>query len=297
MAFKVPFNERPLHVTSDAVRRFLSSFSIEVMPRTAARIPDFREILPADTRVYIAHVEGTSFDDMVATAKRLVSEGFAAMPHIPARMIADETELRHRVRRYHEEAGVDEALVLAGGPARLVGKLHSSMQLLDTGIFEEFRFKRLHVAGHPEGNRDIDKDGSTRLVDEALLWKQDYARQSSAEMAIVTQFVFDARPVIAWAERLALMNVTLPIHVGIAGPAKLQTLLKFAITCGIGASANILQKRARDMSKLFLPFQPDDLVKELAAHRAAHPDSQIQSAHFFPLGGIQASTDWIRRQI
>ena len=74
---------------------------------------------------------------------------------------------------------------------------------------------------------------------EALRWKQKFAETTDAEMALATQFCFEAAPVIAWAERLKSEGIRLPIHIGIAGPAKLQTLLKFPIACGLGTDGLI----------------------------------------------------------
>jgi methylenetetrahydrofolate reductase (NADPH) len=269
--------------------RLMDGFSIEVMPRTAAKIADFRPLLPQGTRIYIAHLEGTPIDDMIATARRLRAEGFAVMPHFPARIISGPDELNHWITRYRLEADVTEALVLAGGPKTPVGAFDSSMQLLETGYFEAAGFDRLHVAGHPEGNRDIDPDGGTSAVDQALLWKQDYAARSGTKMAIVTQFAFEAAGVLAWERHLRALGVTLPVHLGVAGPAKLQTLLKFAIACGVGPSLSVLQKRARDVTKLLMPFEPDTLLADLAAGIAQDPDSLIAQIHLFPLGGIEAS--------
>ena len=274
------------------VEALLQGYSIEVMPRTAAKVEDFRALLPAGTRVYIAHIEGTPIAEMVATAARLARDGFQVMPHFPARLIPDRATLAEWIARYQGEAGVDQALVLAGGLARPVGAFDSSMQLLETGLFDRAGFRRLHVAGHPEGNRDIDPDGGNREVDAALAWKQRFAERSDAEFAIATQFAFDAEPVIAWAERLRAAGIGLPIHVGIAGPAKLQTLIKFAIACGVGPSLKVLQKRAMDVSKLMLPYEPTDVIAALAAHKAAHPDTNITNVHFFPLGGIAANARW-----
>ena len=59
-----------------------------------------------------------------------------------------------------------QALLLAGGVATPAGDFDNSMQLMETGLFDGF--DRLHVAGHPEGNRDIDPDGSDRMVMAAL---------------------------------------------------------------------------------------------------------------------------------
>ncbi|NRB01154.1 MAG: methylenetetrahydrofolate reductase, partial [Rhodobacteraceae bacterium] len=258
----------------------------------AAKIEDFRAILPLGTRVYIAHIEGTPIEDMVDTAKRIAAEGFDVMPHFPARIIADEATLRDWVARYQGEAGIRQALLLAGGVATPVGDFHSSMQLLETGVFDEAGFDRLHVAGHPEGNRDIDPDGSTKNVDDALRWKQAFFERTDAQMAIATQFAFEAKPVIAWADALRDAGITIPIHIGIAGPAKLQTLIKFAIACGVGPSLKVLQKRAMDVTKLLLPYEPVEFVAELAAHKASHPDFNIESVHIFPLGGIKTSASW-----
>lgn len=276
------------------MQKFLQGFSIEVMPRTAEKVEDFRAILPKGTRVYIAHIEGTPIEDMVATARRLSGEGFEVMPHFPARIIKDQATLGDWISRYQGEAGVDQALMLAGGVAKPHGDFDSSMQLLETGLFDKADFKRLHVAGHPEGNKDIDPSGGTANVDAALQWKTDFNNRTDAEMAIVTQFAFESAPVIEWANGLAEAGVDLPIHIGIAGPAKLQTMIKFAVACGVGPSLRVLQRRAKDVTKLVLPFEPDDVVGELAAHKAANPDFGITQVHFFPLGGIKTNAEWAR---
>ncbi|MBV2361031.1 methylenetetrahydrofolate reductase [Thalassococcus sp. CAU 1522] len=275
-----------------ALEAFLQGYSIEVMPRTAEKVEDFRALLPEGTRVYIAHIEGTPIEDMVATARRLSADGYPVMPHFPARIIKDKATLADWIARYQGEAGVEQALLLAGGVEKPHGDFHSSMQLLETGLFDQAGFKRLHVAGHPEGNRDIDPKGGDKTVMEALRWKQAFSERTDAQMALATQFAFDAGPIIAWADRLRSEGITLPIHIGIAGPAKLQTLIKFAIACGVGPSLKVLQKRAMDVSKLLMPYEPTEVLTRLAAHKAAHPDFNIERVHFFPLGGIKTNAQW-----
>ena len=222
----------------------LSGYSIEVMPRTAAKVEDFRALLPEGTRVYIAHIEGTPIDEMVATAKRLAADGFPVMPHFPARIIKDKATLADWIKRYQGEAGVDQALLLAGGVAQPHGAFDSSMQLMETGLFDAHGFKRLHVAGHPEGNRDIDPDGGDRAVMEALRWKQAFAERTDAEMAMATQFAFEAGPILDWADRLKAEGIALPIHLGIAGPAKLQTLISRIRTTSAVVSSSVRAQRA-----------------------------------------------------
>ncbi len=280
------------HVVDPKVSGFLNDFSIEVMPRTAEKVEDFRAILPPRTRVYVAHIEGTPIEDMVATAKRLAADGFQVMPHFPARIIADEATLTDWIARYQGEADVAQALLLAGGVTKPYGTFDSSMQLLETGAFDKAGFTRLHVAGHPEGNRDIDPQGGMTNVEAALKWKNDFTNRTDADMAIVTQFAFEAGPIIDWANEVQRSGIDLPIHIGIAGPAKLQTLIKFAIACGVGPSLKVLQKRAMDVTKLVLPYEPDDIVTALAHHKAANPDFAISQLHLFPLGGIKTSAKW-----
>ncbi|WP_176249991.1 methylenetetrahydrofolate reductase [Sulfitobacter sp. HGT1] len=274
------------------VEAFLQDYSIEVMPRTAEKVENFRDLLPAGTRVYIAHIEGTPIEDMVATAARLNADGFKVMPHMPARIIKDKATLENWIAMYQGEADVKQALLLAGGVTTPHGDFSDSMQLMDTGLFDKHGFERLHIAGHPEGNRDIDTDGGRLRVDDALRWKQGFSERTDAKMAIATQFAFDAQPIIEWADSLKHAGIDLPIHIGIAGPAKLQTLIKFAIACGVGPSLKVLQKRAMDVTKLLLPYEPTDVITQLAAQKAANPDFNVTHVHFFPLGGIKANANW-----
>ena len=102
-------------------------------------------------------------------------------------------------------------------------------------------------------------------------------------MAIATQFCFDSDAIIQWANSLIEMNIDIPIHIGIAGPAKLQTLIRYSIECGVGASMKILQKRAKDITKLLLPYEPNEVINGLAIHKSKNPNFNIEKVHFFPL--------------
>jgi methylenetetrahydrofolate reductase (NADPH) len=216
------------------------------------------------------------------------------MPHIPARIIKDKNMLTEWLSMYQNEANVSEALLLAGGSSQPLGEFDSSMQLIETGEFDRLGFKRLHVAGHPEGSKDIDPDGGKKNTSGALSWKQEFSKRTDAKMAIATQFCFDANTVISWAENLKKDGIDIPIHIGIAGPAKLQTLLKFSIQCGIGPSMKVLTKRAKDITKLLLPYKPTEILEGLAAYKLKDPDLNIEQVHFFPIGGVKQTADFAR---
>lgn len=280
-------------MSNEAIKNFLDGFSIEVTPRAAAKIDNFAELIPKGTLIYIAHIEGTPIEEMVATAKKINEQGFSPMPHFPARIIKDKNVLQDWISKYQNEANVKNGLLIAGGANKPYGEYDSSIQLIESELFDKADFQNLHIAGHPEGSMDIDPDGSTKNVDQALSWKNEFSKRTDAKMAITTQFSFDADSVITWANNVKESGIDIPIHIGIAGPAKLQTLLRYSIECGVGASIKIIQKRAMDLTKLLLPYKPTNIITELATHKANNPSFNIEKVHFFPLGGIKQVSDFV----
>ena len=281
-------------MSSEAIKKFLDGFSVEVTPKAASKIENFEDYIPSGTLVYVAHIEGTPIEEMVETAKKINDQGFCAMPHFPARIIKDKNVLEDWISRYKNEANVSNALLIAGGANKPYGEYDSSIQLIESELFDKADFNNLHIAGHPEGSMDIDPDGSTTNVDQALSWKNEFSKRTDANMAITTQFSFDANSVISWANNIKEAGIDIPVHIGIAGPAKLQTLLRYSIECGVGASIKIIQKRAKDLTKLLLPYKPTNIITELASYKANNPSFNIEKVHFFPLGGIKQVSDFVK---
>ena len=281
-------------MSKNLLKNFLNNFSIEVTPRAVAKIENLSELIPSGTLVYIAHIEGTPIEEMVKTAKKINQQGYATMPHFPARIIKDKKTLKDWISKYQNEANVKGALLLGGGVNKPYGEYDSSIQLIESELFDLAGFEKLYIAGHPEGNKDIDPDGSTKNIDQALLWKNEYKNRTDIDMAITTQFCFDSKTVINWANDIKNKGVDIPIHIGIAGPAKLQTLLRYSIECGVGASIKILQKRALDLTKLLLPYKPTKILDELAIYKFNNPDFNIEKVHFFPLGGVKQVSKFVQ---
>jgi len=281
-------------MSNEVVKNFLDGFSLEVTPRAASKIDNFADLIPKDTLIYIAHIEGTPIEDMTSTAKKINEQGFQPMPHFPARIIKDKNVLQDWISRYQNEADVKNALLIAGGANKPYGDYDSSIQLIESELFDKANFQNLHIAGHPEGSADIDPDGTTKNVDEALSWKNEFSKRTDASMAVTTQFSFDSKTVIDWANKIKQSGIDIPIHIGIAGPAKLQTLLRYSLECGVGASIKIIQKRALDLTKLLLPYKPTTIISELANFKADNPDFNIEKVHFFPLGGVKQVSDFVK---
>ena len=54
------------------------------------------------------------------------------------------------------------------------------------------------------------------------------ARQADLEVSLVTQFGFEATPILRWIAAQRAVGIDCPVHVGVAGPANVATLAKFA---------------------------------------------------------------------
>ena len=218
-------------MAKEHISKFLNDFSIEVTPNAAKKIDKFSDHLTPGTLIYVAHIEGTPIEETVETAKKISDQGFIPMPHFPARIIKNKEVLKDWIARYQNEAGVENALLIAGGANKPYGDFDSSIQLIESGLFDQAGFKNLHIAGHPEGNIDIDPNGSSKNVDEALSWKNEFSKRTDVSMTITTQFCFDSSSVIEWAKNVKTSGLIIAVDIGIAGPAKLQTLLRYCIEC------------------------------------------------------------------
>ncbi len=228
------------------IAEFMTGFTAETTPGSAAKIADYREHLRPGTVVYITFLAGSNFDDTIAVAKRLKGEGFVPVPHFAVRSIPDAAFLDDKLARLSEEAGLEQVLLIGGAVDEPAGDFSDTMQLLETGLFDRHGIRKFGVPGHPEGSPDI----SDLAIAKALAWKNDFAERSGAELYVVTQFCFEAEPVIAWDRRIQAEGNRLPITIGMPGLATIKTLLAHAKACGIGPSMRFLTRQTRNVAKL-----------------------------------------------
>ena len=159
------------------IAAFMTGFTAEITPGSAAKTPDYREHMRPGTVVYITFLPGSDFDDTIAAATRLEGEGFLPVPHFAARSIPDAAFLEDKLARLAGEVGLERVLVIGGAVDQPAGDFSDTMQLLETGLFDKHGIRKFGVAGHPEGSPDI----SDEAIAEALRWKNDFAERSGAE--------------------------------------------------------------------------------------------------------------------
>jgi methylenetetrahydrofolate reductase (NADPH) len=273
------------------VRDLVTGYSIETTVREAARIERFGDSLRPGTRVYIAHVPGTDWQETVTLATRLRHEQMEPVPHIVARRITGAAQLDDVLKKLVGEAGVKQVLAVAGDIAKPVGELDSALQMLEMGVFEKHGLRKIGVAGHPEGHKDV----SDPVLKDALKRKNEYARRTGADVYIVTQFSFAAEPVGAWEAAKGPDVNHLSFTVGVPGLATIKTLLKYALECGVGPSMHALSKHAASLTKLVTVAAPDELIVGLASYKARNTRTLMNGIHFFPFGGLKRTADWANK--
>ena len=265
--------------------------SIEISP-AQAKSDKLPGLFPPGTQVYLTDTGNVRDAEMVAAARRLTDLGYRPVPHFAARRLSTKAALANRVQQLAEQAGVVDVLVIGGGLERPAGDFAASIEVLETGAFDAAGIKAIGIAGHPEGSPDFGLNAAL----EALRLKQAFGERSDAEMRIVTQFGFAPQAFVQWAAGLAAQGIHLPVHLGVAGPAKLPTLLKFAAMCGIGNSIRYLKQRANVVSQLASGFDPESITGPIEAELAKQPDAPIQQLHVFPFGGMEKAAVWLQKR-
>ena len=271
-----------------AVIDFLTGFTAETTPKSADKVSDFNAHLRPNTKVYVTFLPGSDFADTIRVCKRLRSEGFDPIPHFAARSIPSRAQFEENLKSVIGEAGIDKVLLIAGGVDSPLGEFSDTMQLMETGLLDQNGIKSIGVAGHPEGSPDM----SDQAIRDALLWKNSFSERTDAEMYVVTQFCFEAEPVIAWDKKIQMEGNKLPIYIGIPGLATIKTLLMLAKASGVGPSMRFLTRQARNVAKLLVVSTPDKQTLALANYKASDPNCGIAGVHMYPLGGLKRTALW-----
>ena len=234
-------------------------FSLEIGLKTNL------ESLPGIKDIYITLLPGEDYKEVALKAKELVLKGFNPVPHFPARSIKNKEQLKDYVDRC-KDGGTKQALVI-GGSAQPIGDFHSSFQILETGFFNGMK---IGIAGHPEGSPDI----SDSDLEKAMIDKKPYANY------IVTQWLLDANPIAKF-----ISKQTLPVHVGITGPLRIGSLLKFASIVGAKNSIDFLKSNATRAVDLLKPKDPNDIIKKLKG--------STENFHIYTFGGLKETNKWL----
>ena len=268
----------------------LAGCSIELLPDPGLDLGPLASALAPGSRVFLAFAARTQPAVLVETARRVGALGFVPVPHLPARRFADARSFAGLLEAL-ASCGVREALVIAGDPARPAGPYASALALMETGLFQALGFGRLFVAGHPEGHPRV----AVPELERALRAKCAVAERAGIALEVVTQFGFDADAPLRFERRLRELGVEVPIRVGLAGPARLATLLRYAARCGVASSAAVALREPGRVVGMMARRTPDAQLRVLLRHRSRCPGCRLHAVHLFPFGGVRETLDWLAR--
>ena len=99
---------------------------------------------------------------------------------------------------------------------------------------------------------------------------------------------------IEWVRAVRARGIDIPIRVGLAGPAGLLTLMRYAARCGIGNSLRVLSENP-SFAKLLVERGPEPIIQGLGAAMADGGGRRlgIRGLHFYIFGGLGKTMDWI----
>lgn len=286
----MPGIDRP--AASSPIVQLLRGFSIELNPGDAKTLRTAGERLDPDTEVSLVWIPGSDPMNMIVPSASLKRAGLVPMPHVGARHLESAAQLEQLAKGF-QNAGVDRVLIIGGDRAEPAGPYDSSLAVMQTGVFQRTGITRVVVAGFPEGNPHI----SQKMLQEALEAKVSFARKEGLQLSIITQFSFKAEPVIEWVRGVRARGVDVPVRVGLAGPANLLTLMRYAVRCGIGNSLHVLKENP-SFAKILVERGPEPIIRALAASMADGDGRQLGIAglHFYIFGGFRKTMDWIEME-
>ncbi|MAB18136.1 MAG: metFprotein [SAR116 cluster bacterium] len=268
--------------TIEMISKAAADWSIEVTPTGATKIESFRDCLSPGTTVNVTFLPGTDPAETISVAERLHNDGMRPVPHLAARSLRDADQLDELLAAFTSRCGVEEVLCIGGGVDKPVGAFDATIQVLETGLIQKHGIRSVGVAGHPEGSPDI----TDEEIAAALAAKNALAARDGLNLYIETQFCFEADIVLDWERRVRAAGNTLPIRIGIPGPATIKTLFRFAQISGIGPSMRFVAKQAKNVAKLMTVQSPHMLITGLAEGMAADDACLIRHFHYYPFGGF-----------
>ncbi|MCC6826700.1 MAG: methylenetetrahydrofolate reductase [Novosphingobium sp.] len=283
-----PAKTAPGSAVTQASVALLRDYSLEITARDSDQLEEAAPFIPPGTGISITFLPSEDFSSRIDAAVNVRRLGFVPIPHIPARRLKSAAELDHFLDRLATEAAVDRVFVIAGDTGAPNGPFEDALGLIRTGSLARYGVVHVGIAGYPEGHPAID---SGKLW-QALIDKSRLLGELGHEYSIVTQFGFDAAPLLEWAATLRSKGVHVPLRAGIAGPTNVKTLLRFAARCGVGASTKVLAKYGISITRLFGTSDPGALVADLAEQIRpdVHGDLRL---HVYPFGGLAKSASWM----
>ncbi|MEU2424884.1 methylenetetrahydrofolate reductase [Streptomyces sp. NPDC007851] len=283
-----------MHSSTDQTGRqgpagLLDTVSLEITGKDVKELRSAAAQIPPGTRVNITFLGNESMALRVEAARVVRELGFRPVPHVSARRLRSQEDLKDYLAALAEAEAVEEIVVIGGDPPEPEGPFPDALSVISTGLLGAHGVRQVNIAGYPEGHPKIDDDVLWQAVEQ----KWAALREQNLACSVTTQFGFDTGPVVAWIEKLRAREIDSPIRVGVPGPAGVQRLLRYARRFGVQSSASVVQKYGLSLTGLLGTAGPNRFVESLESELDTDRHGDV-SLHFYTFGGVRATAEWIQ---
>lgn len=279
----------PLNSAAPAVSTsLLDDFSLEMTGKDIPKLEEAAGLIQPGTRINVTFLGNEDLEIRLGAARAVKRLGFHPVPHISARRLGSQADFEQFLDGLRSDATGSDIFAVGGDPSRPEGPYEDSLALIESGLLSEYGVRHVGISGYPEGHPAIASD----VLWSALREKNAAITAQGLEGSVITQFGFDVDPVLAWIERVRNEGITLPIRIGVPGPAGVRRLMSYATRFGVGTSATIAKKYGLSITNLMGTAGPDRFLRLLADgyDPAQHGEVKI---HFYTFGGLKATSAWI----
>jgi len=263
-----------------ALRGVLADPIFELLP--LKNIADQIAFLPPGARVSVTASPAKGINATVDWAIRLQADGFRAIPHLSARMIASRAVLAGLLDRARA-GGLTQAFVV-GGDADEPGEYLDGLSLLRAMTELGHPFTTLGCPAYPQGHPDI----PDAALAEALRDKAPYVAH------VTTQMDFDTGAIAAWTRARRAEGFEPDVVIGVPGVADPQKLLSIAARIGVKDAKRFLVKNLRFVTGLARSggfYKPTGFVQALAP-LIADPSARVTGLHLYTFNAVEATESW-----
>ncbi len=283
----VMFRRKPVpaeSVDAEAHRlALIENMTFEVVPLKS--IGDAMDALPAGADVSVTCSPTKGIAETQRIAEELLARGFAAIPHVSARLVQDRAQV-YDLAAWFRAVGLTRIFVV-GGDAPESGAYpdayHFMLDLFET----DHGLETVGVTGYPDGHAFVSAD----RMQQALLDKQELLASAGVDGYVSTQMCFDPITIGKWMRCQRERGITLPIHLGLAGVVDKKRLMTMGVRLGIGQSLSYLRKNRTAVAKLMTSthYDPNDLLIPLSADNL---DLGVEALHVFTFNQVAATDEW-----
>ncbi|MFH8897842.1 5,10-methylenetetrahydrofolate reductase [Streptomyces coeruleorubidus] len=265
------------------LRALLDSVRYEVLPAKSTEDKVLAHV-PRDVVVTVTASPVRGLEPTLALTGRLAGRGYRVVPHVPARLLRDDAHLKEVVDRLRA-AGVDDVFVPAGDADPPAGTYAGALPVLRRLTELGRPFTRVGVTGYPESHPLIHDD----VTVQAMWDKREHATY------IVSNLCFDPRVLGRWIVRIRRRDVSLPVHVGVAGPVQRAKLLAMATRIGVGESTRFLARHPSWFLRFATPggYSPERLLTPVLPDLTS-PAAKVAGLHLFTFNQIAETERWRR---